>query len=182
MGTVPNSRLREHEYYSLVKEALEGQFRNSGYCIDFEVTGWPPKRSIPERFLRKNGTLKKHKRVLPTPDVMGLVWKRGNQNKKLVIAEFKPSPRFRSLFQAKGYDELFNSDYTFLVGAQPISESSRSTVDYVRNNTGLLETKRGWGKIYIYFLHKTAEGAITLARLGSEIDLPDVSMELLKDE
>ena len=180
MDTAHSSRPREHKYYPLVKKALEDEFKNHGYCIDFEVTGWPLRRNIPERFLQKNGMLKKYKRVLPTPDVMGLVW-RGNQNKKLVVVEFKVSPRFQSLFQAKGYDELFNSDYTFLVGAQSISESSKSTVAYIRNNTELLETKRGSAKIYICFLHKTAEGAITLAQLGNETDLPCIPTELLTE-
>jgi len=177
MDTAHSSHPQEHKYYPLVKEALEGQFKIHGYCVDFEVTGWPPRRNIPERFLQKNKILERYIRALPTPDVMGLVWQ-GNQNKKLVVVEFKVTPGFRSLFQAKGYDELFNSDYTFLVSTEPLSERSKSTVAFIRNNTELLETKRGLAKIYVCILHRTPEGAITLAQVASEIDLPCISEDL----
>lgn len=168
----------EYKYYDLVREALENEFKNKGYCVDFEVTGYPPRKRVPERFLCKNELLRKYVAVLPTPDIMGLVWQQQDQNKKLVIAEFKQSPRFRHIFQTKGYDELFKSDFAFLVGAEAISESSKSTMAYVRNDRTLLETKCGKSQIYVYFLHKTSEGAITLARLGTEVDLPDIGAEL----
>ena len=169
----------EWEYYDLVKEALEGEFKNKGYCVDFEVTGHPKGKRIPERFLLKNATLREHiKEVLPTPDVMGLVWRSPGDSKKLVVAEFKPSPKFEDIFQTKGYDELFSADYSLLVGAKSISESSQRTMDFIRTNPQLLKTKEGKGKIYIMFVHKTTEGILTLARLGSEVDLPDLCADL----
>ena len=113
-----DNQMREEQYYSLVKEALEDHFRNKGCFVDFEVNG---RKKPHPRFLFKNATLSKcDRRTLPTPDIMGLIWTQRKKEKKLVIAEFKPSPRFRDVFQTKGYDELFDSDYTLLLGADPI--------------------------------------------------------------
>lgn len=172
--------MEEHKYYPLVKEALESEFRNHGYCVDFEVTGHPKGKRIPERFLLKNDMLKGYiKRVLPTPDVMGLVWKPSGDSKKLVVVEFKPSPEFTDIFQTKGYDELFRADYTILLSAKSISESSQRTMDLIGTDPQLLKTKGGKGKIYIMFVHKTAEGELTLGRLGSEVGhLPDLGADL----
>ena len=172
--------MKEREYYPLVSETLENAFRNHGYCVDFEVTGHPKGKRIPERFLLKNDTLKGYiKKVLPTPDVMGLVWRPPGDSKKLVVAEFKPSPGFTDIFQTKGYDELFYADYTILLSAESISESSRRTMDFIKIDPQLLKTKGCKGKIYIMFVHKTTEGELTLARLGSEVShLPDLGADL----
>ena len=173
-----NNRVKEYEYYPLVKEALEGEFKSKGYYTDFEITGHPRKKNLPSRFLFKNNPLQDYIRVLPTPDVMGLVWIQ-QYDIKLVIAEFKCSPRFRDIFQTKGYDELFDSDHTFLVSAESVSKSSQSTIAFIRNNPQLLKTKSGISEIYIYFLHKTTEGIITLAQRADEIDvLPSPSTRL----
>jgi hypothetical protein len=89
------------------------------------------------------------------------------------------------IFQTKGYDELFNSDYTLLLSAESISESykrSKSITDFIKHNICLLKTKAGKSNIYVYFLHETPEGTVTLARLGSEVDLPDINAKLLEDE
>ncbi|MCK5654568.1 MAG: hypothetical protein KAH98_05465 [Dehalococcoidia bacterium] len=175
-----DNQMKEQDYYPLVKEAIEDHFKNKGYFVDFEVHG---RKKPHPRFLFKNATLSKcDRRTLPTPDIMGLIWTQQKRDKKLIIAEFKKSPRFADIFQAKGYDELFNSDYTLLLGLVPISESSKSTMAFIRNNPELLKTKRGESEIYVKFLHPTREGAITLAQLASEIGiLPDEDTKLLFD-
>jgi len=140
--------MEEHKYYPLVKEALEREFRNHGYRVDFEVTGYPKGKRIPN-------------------------------SKKLVVAEFKHSPRFTDIFQTKGYDELFRADYTILLSAKSISKTSEITMNLLRIDPQLLKTKGGKGKIYIMFVHKTAEGTLTLARLASEVGhLPDLGADL----
>ncbi len=93
-------------------------------------------------------------------------------NKKLVIAEVKINPTFWDIFQAKGYDELFNSDITYLVGiAKSMSESYPRIFDFVKERPWLLKTKCGKSQIYIRLLHITREGIPTLAILGSEIEI-----------
>lgn len=170
----------EPEYYPKLKKALENHFTNLGYLVDFEVIG--RKKTPLRRFFAKNSKLLKDIRALPAPDIIGSIWKKPQQNRKLVIAEFKQSPKFMDIFQTKGYDELYNSDYTLLLSAKSISESSRSTIDFIKHNICLLKTKTGKSNIYIYFLHETREGTLTLARLGTETGLPDIDAKLLEDE
>lgn len=178
MGIKATNKVNEYAYHSLVKEALERQFTNKGYSVDFEVTGHKGRPKVPERFLVKNYKLLEwvskfppRVREVPTPDVMGFVWKGAEHNRSLVVAEFKVEPKFEDVFKTKGYDELFNSDFAFLVSAKPISQSSTSTMLFIQNNTQLLKTKAGKSSIRIRFLHRTPEGAITLAVLGSELEL-----------
>ncbi len=66
---------REEQFYLLVKKALEDQFKPYGLLTDFELTY---KGKIPERFLKDEmlRRLRRRKGLLPTPDIMGLVWKR----------------------------------------------------------------------------------------------------------
>lgn len=161
----------EEEYYPKVRKALENHFQNKGFSVDFKVIG--RKKSLVRQFLPENSKLLRDVRPLPTPDIMGFIWRQPQQKRKLVIAEFKLSPTFMDIFQVKGYDELFNPDCTFLLSLEPLSESSRFTIDYIRDNTDLLKTERDKSEIYIKFLHETPEGTITLAVRGDEIDLPD---------
>lgn len=104
----------ESRLYELVREAIEQLFKVQRYFVDFEITGHPKGKLIPEKFL-KSATLLKYRRArLPTPDIMGLVWKKTRQdNQELVIVEVKNRPTYRAIFQAKGYAELFYSDFTF---------------------------------------------------------------------
>ncbi len=171
----------EEKYYPKVKGALENYLTNIGFSCDFEVIG--RKKSLVRRFLPKNSKLLRDVRALPPPDIMGFIWSRPQQKHKLVIAEFKLSPKFMDIFQAKGYDELFDSDLTFLLSVKSISESSKisvGTIDFIRNNPDLLRTKLGRSVIYIKFLNETCDGDITLAVRGDEIDLPDEHEKLLK--
>lgn len=168
------SKVTESRFYEVACEAIEELFRVQVYSVDFEITGYPKGKQIPERFLRDD-VLLKHKQRLPTPDIMGLVRKRIRQEvQKLVIVEFKLRPTFMDIFQAKGYGELFNSDFTFLISQYPLYSSSKKVLDFVTERLGLLSTRNG-KSIIIKFLHKTPEGKITLAQLGSDVGiLPDV--------
>jgi len=170
----------EEKYYPKVRKALENHFQNKGFSGDFKVIG--RKKSLVRQFLPENSKLLRDVRPLPTPDIMGFIWKQPQQKRKLVIAEFKLSPTFMDIFQTKGYDELFNSDCTFLLSLKSVSESSKvsiRTIDFIRQNPDLLRTKLGKSRIYIKFLHETREGTITLAVRADELDLPDEDIELL---
>ena len=162
------SRQEESRLYELVRGAIEQLFKVQGYSVDFEITGHPKGKLIPEKFL-KSATLSKYRRArLPTPDIMGLVWKKTRQdNQELVIVEVKNRPTYRAIFQAKGYAELFYSDFTFLISQQSLYTSSPKVLDFVKEKPELLST-RNENEIIIQFLHKTPEGIITLAQLGSE--------------
>ena len=165
-------KLKECTFYSVACQATGDLFSIQGYSTDFEVTGHPKGKQIPDRFLRDN-TLLKHKRWLPTPDIMGLV-QRKPTSCELVVVEFKLKPTFMDIFQAKGYDGLFNSDFTFLISQHPLYESSKKVLDFVKQRPELLITRNG-KEVVIKFLHKTPEGKITLAQLGSDVGiLPDV--------
>ena len=166
------SRREESRLYELVREAIEQLFKVQGYFVDFEITGHPKGKLIPEKFLR-SATLLKHRQArLPTPDIMGLVGKGTRQdNQKLVIVEVKKRPTYRAIFQAKAYAELFYSDFTFLISEQSLYSSSRKVLDFVKECPELLST--GDAKdITIAFLHRTPggtpDGILTLAQLGSE--------------
>ena len=174
-------KVREDKYYPKVKQALEEYFKNQDYSVNFEVIG--REKRLLRQFFDNNPNLKRIKdiRALPAPDIIGFVWK-SQQNRKLVITEFKPRPTFMDIFQTKGYDELYNSDYTLLLSAESISESSSSTIDFIKHDVCLLKTKAGRSNIYIYFLQETREGTVTLVRLGPETDLPDLNAKLLEDE
>jgi len=158
----------ESRLYDLVREAIERLFKVQNYSVDFEVTGHPRGRLIPEKFL-KSATLLKYRRArLPTPDIMGLVCKKTRQDgQELVIVEVKNRPTYRAIFQAKGYAELFYSDFTFLISRQSLYTSSPKVLDFVRERPELLRTGDE-KEIIIQFLHRTPEGMITLAQLGSE--------------
>jgi len=160
---------KEDKYYPKAKEALENHFRSKGFSVDFKVIG--RKKTLLRQFLPENPKLLRDVRPLPTPDIMGFIWRQSQQKRKLVIAEFKLSPTYMDIFQLKGYDELFNPDCTFLLSRRPLSESSKFTIDYIRDNTDLLRTKRDRSEIYIRFLHETREGISILAVRGDEIDL-----------
>lgn len=167
----------EEKYYPKVKMALEEHLMNNGFSVDFEVIG--RKKSLVRRFLPRNSELVRDVRALPTPDIMGVIWRHHQQKRKLVIAEFKMSPTFMDIFQTKGYDELFNSDLTYLLSRDPISESSKHTRDFIRNNLDLLRTKRGTSEIYIRFLN-VHDDIISLVFRGDEIDFPDEHEKLLR--
>jgi hypothetical protein len=160
--------VREFKFYNIVRQALEDLFTVQAYSVDFEITGHPKGKQIPDRFLR-DSILMKHKRWLPTPDIMGLVQRKSSQS-KLVIAEFKLKPTFMDIFQAKGYDGLFNSDFTFLISQYPLYVSSRKVLDFVKQKPELLNTNNG-KEVAIYFLHRTPENKITLAQLGSDMGI-----------
>lgn len=162
------SRQEESRLYELVRGAIEQLFKVQGYSVDFEITGHPKGKLIPEKFL-KSATLSKYRRArLPTPDIMGLVWKNIRQDsQELVIVEVKKRPTYRAIFQAKGYAELFYSDFTFLISQQPLYTSSPKVLDFVKEKPELLRT-RNEKEIIIQFLHRTPKGIITLAQLGSE--------------
>lgn len=169
----------EDRFYPMVKKALEEHFWNHYYDVDFEITGYPQGKNIPEKFLKDSFLREWVKRVkLPTPDIMGWVWKDFNKKeKKLVIAEFKKSPSFRDIFQVKGYAELYRSDYTLLLSREPLYDSSKQVLDFIKERPGLLKTKWRKSEIIVMFLHKTPEGIITLARLGPDIGiLPDLNL------
>ena len=170
----------EERYYPKVKKALENHFQNKGFSVDFKVTG--RKRSLVRQFLPENSNLLRDVRSLPTPDIMGFIWRQPQQKRKLVIAEFKLRPTFMDIFQVKGYDELFNPDCTFLLSLEPLLESSRFTIDYIRDNTDLLKMKRDKPEIDICFLYKIREGIFTLAKRGDETDLPFADIDLLFSE
>jgi hypothetical protein len=163
------SKQEEARLYKLVREAIKESFTVKGYSVDFEITGHPKGRFIPERFLKSEVLLKHRRDRLPTPDIMGLVRKKVKQDKQeLVIVEVKQRPTYQAIFQAKGYDELFYSDFTYLISQQPLYMSSMKVLDFVEERPELLSTRNGkW--ITIQFLHKTPEGKITLAQLGSEV-------------
>jgi hypothetical protein len=167
----------EYEFYNIVKETLEHALKEEGWHTDFEVTGHPINKKIPERFLRSD-VLKNHQRSgygrLPTPDVMGLVWSiRRAENKKLVIVEFKKSPKFWDIFQAKGYHELFRSDFTLLLGQEPIRDSDHKVIGFLQENRDLLRTNDG-KYIAVEFLNKSFDGIISSVRSGADIGiLPD---------
>ncbi|HJX69758.1 MAG TPA: hypothetical protein VJ441_01555 [Dehalococcoidia bacterium] len=164
-------KVRESEFYGIVRQAIEDLFSIQRYSVDCEITGHPKGKQIPDRFLRSS-VLLKHKRWLPTPDIMGLVQRKPRQS-ELVIVEFKLKPTFMDIFQAKGYGQLFDSDFTFLISQHPLYESSRKVLDFVKQSPELLSTGNG-REVIIEFLHKTPEGKITLAQLGSDVGiLPD---------
>jgi len=160
---------KEERFYPLVKKALENQFKPYAILTDFEITH---RGRIPDRFL-KDRMLRKQKGLLPTPDIMGLVWRKGQEDdKKLVIAEVKLNPTFWDIFQAKGYDELFDSDITYLIGvAKSISKSYPRIFDFVKERPWLLKTKCGKSQIFIRLLHITHKGVPTLGILGSEVEM-----------
>lgn len=169
--TVKDLEKLEEEYYPLVLEVVRDGFRLSGHSTDFDLTGHPKGKSIPERFL-KEPSLKKYSK-LPTPDIMGWVWRGSEENKKLVIVEFKLSPKFEDIFQTKGYGELFNSDWTFLLSYKPFYESSGKVLDYAITNPELLKIHHCDSRktcINVRILHATPEGKITTGRLGTDLD------------
>lgn len=158
-------------------ESKEKEFYPSFSC-DFEITA--RRRKSLERFLRHKAILLKHRKELPLPDVMGFIWRPHKAERRLVVAEFKANPKYRSIFQIRGYDELFEPDFAYLVGEQAISKSSKSTIDFIRNNTQLLKSRGGKSMIYVKLLNRTREGIVTLATLGSKTDLPDDHEKLLR--
>jgi hypothetical protein len=162
--THKNSEENESRFYPIVKEALEDLFKNRGLNCRFKILG---KNKPPMNLLKlTNPALLRHRNVLPCPDVMGIIWGRNYERRKLVIAEFKEKPRFRDIFQTKGYHELFNARLSLLVGPRPLSESSKSAMAYVRNNPDLLKTRRT--KIYCALLHRIKQGKVVLSNLASE--------------
>ena len=180
MGATVNNHIKERDFYTKVKEALEKKFRNDGFHVHFEITA----NKVDDRFLLKNRTLLNYRGRILRPDIMGLIWRKNSKNKKLIIAEFKEKPKFRDIFQTKGYDELFDSDVAYLLSAESISESSKSAMAFINNNAELLKTKQGKSEIYVKFIHETEDGNLHLAILGSETNLPDeyeTIQRLLKD-
>ena len=174
MSAKAKNKEYEYKYYEKAKKALEDHLINKGFHTDFEITGHPKGKAIPEKFLFKNtGLLNGGK--LPTPDIMGLIWTSQENKRKLVVAEFKINPVFADIFQTKGYDELFDSDCTYLLSKCSISESSRNTMNFIRNNIQLLKTKMGKSEIFIMVLNAFPKGSPpTLGRLGTETNyLPD---------
>lgn len=178
MGAEVKNHIKEQDFYKKAKETLEKHFKNYGFCVDFEMTGL--KRSIDKKFFLKNNFLLRYRGRTPIPDIMGLIWRKHAKNKKLIIAEFKEKPKFRDIFQAKGYDELFDSDVTYLLSAESISESSKSAMAFINNNPALLKTKQGKSEIYVKFIHETKDGNLHLAMLGSETNLPDENEKVLR--
>jgi len=172
MGTTP-----EYQFYERAKTAVESYFTIQGYTVDFEVTGYPPLKKVPERFLKEQ-VLLKYRDQLPIPDIMGWVasrWHKKLRN-KLVVVEFKKKPKFWDVFQAKGYDELFDADLTLLLSQYPLYESSRKLFDFLSEKPELTRTKDGMSHIVVKFLHITPDGAITLAQLGTDTGkLPDAA-------
>ena len=168
----------EKEFYPILKQAFQTYFTDQGFSCDFEITA--RRRKSLERFLGHKAILLKHRKELPLPDLMGFIWRPPKAECKLVVAEFKPSPKYRSIFQIRGYDELFEPDLAYLVGAQSISESSMSTIEFIRSNTELLKSRGGESTIYPKVLFRTSEGIMTMMVLGSEGDLPDDHEKLLR--
>lgn len=167
---------KESEFYEIAKKAVEEEFREKGYDVDFMVLG--RKRKIPERFLRGNRVLAKYNPGLPVPDVMGLVQRRRTGSKKeLVVVELKLKPKFRDIFQVKGYAQLFNADFTLLLSQYSMYESSQKVLDFVKNTPLLLRIKRGRRKIAVMVLHQVREGEVVLAQLAPETPvLPDLEL------
>lgn len=169
-----SDELKEKQYYPIVKRALEIEFGAKGYYfLDFVVLG--NKRSIPDRFLMSPFLVGCQKKgILPIPDVIGLVSvRKDDPHKKLVIGEFKIKPTFKDIFQTKDYDELFNADYSYLIGGFPITKSRKNTIEYIKNRKDILKTKSGSSEIMIVFLQGSKEDP-SLAVLGSEWGiLPD---------
>jgi hypothetical protein len=165
------SRREESRLYELVRKAIEQLFKVQGYLVDFEVTGHPKGKLIPEKFL-KSATLFKYRRArLPTPDIMGLVWRNTRQDsQELVIVEVKKRPTYNAIFQVKGYAQLFYSDFTFLISQEPLYTSSLKVLDFVKERPELIRTSES-KEIVIQFLHRTPEGIITLAQLGPEVGI-----------
>lgn len=161
------SKQKESWLYEFVRKAIEQSFKVHGYEVDFEITGYPKGKLIPERFLKSDVLLKHRRNRLPTPDIMGLVWKKAKQDKReLVIVEVKQRPNYRAIFQAKGYDELFNSDFTYLISQQSLYDSSIKVLDFIKEKPDLLNTRNEkW--IDIQFLHNSS-GEIMLAQLAPE--------------
>ena len=114
----------ETRYYELVKEVLEDVFGNRGFNHRFEVIG---NKKPPLDFLFVNPVLKKYRNRLPQPDVMGVIWRKNQDLRKLVVVEFKENPTFRDIFQTKGYHELFKARISWLISDKPFSESSKAT-------------------------------------------------------
>lgn len=158
----------ESRLYELVRGAIEQLFKVQGYSVDFEITGHPKGKLIPEKFL-KSATLSRYRRArLPTPDIMGLVWRSTRQdNKKLVIVEVKKKPNYRDIFQTKGYDELYNSDFTYLISQHFLYMSSPKVLDFIEESPELLRTRKG-NDVCIMTLYRNSAGEIHLGQLGPE--------------
>jgi len=163
---VPSNSGTKHEsrFYPAVKSALEDLFKKRGLNCQFDILGncRPPK----ELLKATNPKLLRYRNVLPSPDVMGFVWGRNFSLRKLIIAEFKETPRFRDIFQTKGYHELFNARLSLIVCKIPLSESSKSAMAYLQIDPCLLKTRRT--KIYCALLNRIREGKVVLANLASE--------------
>jgi len=166
----------ESKFYDMTCQAIQELFELHSYSTDFEVIGGRGKCRVPVRFL-KTKALQKYASQLPTPDIMGLV-KKGTRESNLVLVEFKSEPRYRDIFQTKGYNELYRSDFTFLISREPMFKSSKKTLDFVRHDHKLLRVRYG-RRLYIMFLHKTSEGKITLAQSAVEVgafEYPDLDL------
>ncbi len=154
----------------MTKKAVESHYVNLGCSVDFEITGFPPLKGVPEKYLKQE-FLQRYKRVLPTPDIIGWVtpgWS-STKERKLVVVEFKMEPVFRDVFQAKGYDELFDADSTLLVSQYPLYDNSRKTFEFLSQNPKLTRTKNGSSWVVFKFLTKTPQGKPLLAQLGTDI-------------
>jgi len=159
---------QEAKLYEVVRKSVEELFTVKGYSVDFEITGHPRGKLIPKRFLMSEVLLRHRRKRLPTPDIMGLVWRKTRQDSpKLVIVEVKKRPNYRGIFQVKGYAELFNSNFTFLISQESLYTSSPKVLDFVIERPELIRTRNG-NEIYVQFLHQIAGGKITVAQLGPE--------------
>ncbi len=175
----------EYEYYYIVKEFLEKALTEKGFGCYIDVTGYHFNKKIPERFLRSD-TLIKHQQSrygrLPTPDVMGLVWNiRKEKDEKLIVIEFKKNPKFRDIFQTKGYHELFHSDFALLLGLVPIRDSDNKVIHFIDDNQDILKTI-DCKYIAVEFLNQSFDGIISFVRSGADIGvLPDDIMTQIID-
>ena len=162
------SKQEESWLYEFVRKAIEQSFKVQGYEVDFEITGHPRGKFIPERFLSSEMLLKHRRDRLPTPDIMGLVWRSTRQdNKKLVIVEVKKKPNYRDIFQTKGYDELYNSDFTYLISQHFLYMTSPKVLDFIEESPELLRTRKG-NDVCIMTLYRNSAGEIHLGQLGPE--------------
>ena len=161
------SKQEESWLYEFVRKAIEQSFKVKGYEVDFEITGHPRGKFIPEKFLSSEMLLKHRRDRLPTPDIMGLVWRSTRQDKKLVIVEVKKKPNYRDIFQTKGYDELYNSDFTYLISQLFLYMSSPKVLDFIKESPELLRTRKGTD-VYIMTLYGNSAGEIHLGQMGTE--------------
>jgi hypothetical protein len=95
-------------------------------------------------------------------------WSR-TKERKLVVVVFKKKPRLRDVFQAKGYDELFDTDTTLLVSQYPLYDSSRATFEFLSQDAKLSRTKNGSSWVVFKLLTRTPQGKPCLAQLGTDI-------------